>query len=440
MTPTETLRWTDGSAPDTCSRPDQESLSASVEVVVAAPDRAATADDMTTLTWLIIGGGIHGVHIAARLLGEGRVVPEDLGILDPGDHLLARWRNATSATGMTHLRSPSVHHLALPHDALQRFAGKRKNRKPGAFAIPFERPSLELFNAHCDQVERTFDLEARHIKGQAVHCSVECDAVRVRLECGRELEARNVVLALGSSDQPNWPSWAPRDDPRVRHIFDRTPPDWPARPESIVVVGGGISAGHVALRLIKDDHDVHLISRHPLQQHQFDSDPGWLGWKYTELFTQERDVDRRRSLITDARHTGSVPPDMGRSLRRAIARGKLHWHQGEVTGVATDDDALRIMMEKDTVIRGGRILLATGFDRRRPGGAMVDDLIASASLPCATCGYPIVDDSLRWHSRVFVSGPLAELELGPVSRNIAGARRAGDRIVDAIRSGSISDS
>ena len=64
---------------------------------------------------------------------------------------------------------------------------------------------------------------------------------------------------------------------------------------------------------------------------------------------------------------------------------------------------------------------------------MVDDLITSASLPCASCGYPIVDESLRWHPGVYVSGPLAELELGPVSRNIAGARRAGDRIAAAAR-------
>ena len=61
---------------------------------------------------------------------------------------------------------------------------------------------------------------------------------------------------------------------------------------------------------------------------------------------------------------------------------------------------------------------------------------ASASLPCARCGYPIVDPSLRWHPGVYVSGPLAELELGPVARNIAGARRAGDRIVAAARSSS----
>ena len=33
-----------------------------------------------TLDWLIIGGGIHGVHIAARLLGESGVAPDRLRI------------------------------------------------------------------------------------------------------------------------------------------------------------------------------------------------------------------------------------------------------------------------------------------------------------------------------------------------------------------------
>ena len=71
----------------------------------------------------------------------------------------------------------------------------------------------------------------------------------------------------------------------------------------------------------------------------------------------------------------------------------------------------------------------------RPGGAFVDSLITSGSLPCAACGYPVVDSALRWHRRVYVTGPLAELELGPVARNIAGARRAGDRLVTAVKTG-----
>ena len=62
-----------------------------------------------------------------------------------------------------------------------------------------------------------------------------------------------------------------------------------------------------------------------------------------------------------------------------------------------------------------------------------DQLVESASLPCASCGYPVVDKALRWHPRVYVSGPLAELELGPSSRNISGARRAAERLVAAAR-------
>ena len=400
----------------------------------AVPAPGVTAVDLImTLDWLIIGGGIHGVHIAARLLGDAHISPERLRIVDPGDRLLARWRSCTEATGMSHLRSPSVHHLGIEHGALQRFARKHKRERSSRFALPFERPSLELFNTHCDEVEEIYGLADLHISNQAVSCSVDCDRVSVRLVDGKELEAKNLVLAIGASDQPHWPDWAPRCNQRVHHVFDPGFDGWPTSSETVVVIGGGISAGHVVLRLLEEGHDVHLVSRHTLRQHQFDSDPGWLAWKYTNVFSRELDFDHRRGLITDARHTGSVSPEIGRALRRAITRNRIQWHEAEVTQLASTSDRLEVALSTDATVCADRVLLATGFDSQRPGGSMIDELITSASLPCSGCGYPIVDTSLRWHPRIFVSGPLAELELGPVSRNIAGARRAGDRILDAIR-------
>ncbi|MEM7585021.1 MAG: FAD/NAD(P)-binding protein, partial [Acidobacteriota bacterium] len=110
------------------------------------------------LDWLIIGGGIHGVHIAARLLGEAGISPNRLRIVDPEDRLLARWRSCTATTGMRYLRSPSVHHLDLKPWSLERFAGRRKSRGRELFASPFYRPALTLFNEHCDQVVQTFGL------------------------------------------------------------------------------------------------------------------------------------------------------------------------------------------------------------------------------------------------------------------------------------------
>ena len=386
-----------------------------------------------TLDWLIIGGGIHGTHIAARLLADASIPPERLRIVDPADRLLDRWRSRTSATGMKHLRSPSVHHLDLDPLSLQSFAGTGKHRRPGAFAPPFDRPSLKLFNEHCDRVERRYGLTDLHIRARVTKCEVECDGVRTELSDGDVIKVANVVLAVGAGEQPHWPAWAPRRNPRVQHVFDPDFDGWPRSPERVAVIGGGISAGHVALRLLEEGHEVHLVSRHPLRQHQFDSDPGWLGPKYTRDFSREEDRDRRRAVISAARHRGSVPPDLGRSLRRAIRRDRIRWHEGEVEQIVAHDDGLEVGFLGHEDLTVDRILLATGFASRRPGGSLVDDLVDSATLPCASCGYPIVDAALRWHPRIYVSGPLAELELGPVSRNIAGARRAGERIVDAAR-------
>lgn len=392
------------------------------------------------LDWLIIGGGIHGVHIAARLIGEGGVDPDRLRILDPADGLLERWRACTATVGMTHLRSPAVHHLDLPFNSLQRFAGSKKKRKPGLFASPYNRPSLELFNAHCDSVVKLFELADRHIKARAVGCSLTSDCVVVKASCQPDLQARHTVLAIGVTEQPLWPDWAPRDDARVHHIFDIGFEGWPTtdHEEAVAVVGGGISAVQVALRLSDEGHRVHLVARHALREHQFDSDPGWLGPKRMRSFDREASLDRRRGMIREARHHGSVPPDVRRKLRRAVDRGRIMWHEASVSGALTSPKHLSVLLSTDVRIEADRVLLATGFLPTRPGGRMVDELIEAASLPCAGCGYPIVDRALRWHPRLHVSGPLAELELGPAARNIAGARRAGDRLIEALRDDGLS--
>jgi len=383
------------------------------------------------IDWVIIGGGIHGVHIAARLMSEAGVERAQIRIVDPGERLLERWRTCTETTGMTHLRSPSVHHLALDPWALKSFARKQKLGNEDVFAPPYDRPKLALFNAHCDLVIETFDLENLHVRAYATACSVGCEGVLVSLSTGQTVSARNVVLAMGMGEQPCWPDWASGGGERVEHIFDKEFDGWPTTKETLAVVGGGISAGQVALRLLNEGHRVHLISRHALREHQFDSDPGWLGPKFMTAFNRERDVDRRRALITQARHRGSVPPDVHQDLSEAIKGEELFWHKDEVDRIEPREESVRIHLTGGGTVQVARILLATGFISRRPGGALVDQLIESAGLPCADCGYPIVDSTLRWHPGIYVSGPLAELELGPTSRNIAGARRAGERLVKA---------
>ncbi|MEM7435895.1 MAG: FAD/NAD(P)-binding protein [Myxococcota bacterium] len=384
--------------------------------------------------WLIVGGGIHGVHIAVRLIAEAGCDPDGVRILDPADELLARWRACAAATGMTHLRSPAVHQLDLEPFSLHEFAANAEHRRSDLFAPPYERPSLDLFNEHCDQVIETYGVDALHIRGAAASCRVDCQRVTVDTRDGGSLTAANVVFAIGVGEQPHWPDWAPSGDPCVEHVFAHgfVFPSTGGGGE-VAVVGGGISAAQVALRLVQDGCRVQLVSRHPLRQHQFDSDPGWLGPKRMAGFARETDLARRRAVITEARHRGSVPPDVLKALQKAIQDGRIEWQVADVTDVIDEQGARRLQLSNGRELLVERVLLATGFAPRRPGGSMVDELIESASLPCAACGYPIVDSALRWHPRVYVSGALAELELGPSARNIAGARRAGERIANAAR-------
>ena len=387
------------------------------------------------IDWLIIGGGPHGVHLAARLVGEVGLDAARLGILDPGTRLLDRWRTFTAATGMSHLRSPGVHHLDLGPFSLMRFAGNRRVRPTGLLRGHYDRPSLDLFNAHCDHVIERFGLTGLHLRGQAERLEPGGDGVQVTTCDGTSIEAGRVVLAIGAGGEPEWPPWAPRDEQRIQHIFDcgtNRPHAEQGGDERFLVLGGGISAAQLALRLAAEGRSVDLVSRHPLRVHHFDSDPGWLGPKLMPVFRRERNPDRRRRLIHQARHRGSVTPEVRHAMRVAGASGRLNIRQDAVAGLQVQGGGLQLELASGKGIEGTHLFLATGFAARRPGGRMLDRLIEDFDLPCAACGFPVVDVWLRWHPRVHVSGPLAELELGPVSRNIAGARRAGDRLVEAL--------
>lgn len=48
--------------------------------------------------------------------------------------------------------------------------------------------------------------------------------------------------------------------------------------------------------------------------------------------------------------------------------------------------------------------------------------------PLLSCGFPKITYELKWLPHLFVAGKLANLELGPFSRNIMGGKEAAQRI------------
>ena len=154
---------------------------------------------------------------------------------------------------------------------------------------------------------------------------------------------------------------------------------------------------------------------------------GPLGWRE---FARLDGGDERRGAIARERRTGSVPAgDRPRGGARGLRRRSCGGLRDEVVGVAVAGGEVELGPGLGATGCGG-----TGscsplvFHPRRPGGGLLDRTIGRLGLECAGCGYPVVDSSLRWGPGLNATGILAELEIGPVARNILGARLAGERL------------
>ncbi|MEM7384326.1 MAG: FAD/NAD(P)-binding protein [Verrucomicrobiota bacterium] len=422
------------------------------------------------LDWLIIGGGPHGAHMAIRLLDRG-VRTNRITILDPNPLPLARWKHHTENTGMTHLRSPEIHNIgvdpfslgrhsatyefvnAIHHDELEK--GTSLNSE---FIPPYSRPSLRLFMHHSQSTIEKTGLMRRWRQGRAEHLRNTEAGYQVQTQSGERIETRNVVLALGMGDQTNLPPWATRLKTRTRvfHIFD---PDFNRdhinQNHDVVIVGAGISAAQLALSLLETNpkRRISIISRHFLRKEDFDSDPGWLGPKLLKGFHHESDYAMRRAMIREARNKGSLASEVMDALQVAMLKDRtISLELAEIKNASDDSIGNRIELqvrpfeldepryrktgavefkfsENIQTLEADSVVLATGFEAKRPGGVFIDDAIKRMSLPTADDGFPIVNRYLEWRKGLFVMGALAELEVGPASRNISGARMAAEKIL-----------
>lgn len=407
------------------------------------------------LDWLIVGGGIHGCTIAHSLLRYGPADPDRLQIVDPDSQPLAAWRRQTHACGMRYLRSPAAHAIIPDFTSLLAWGRSHGYDVDRHTIPPYARPSIELFQAHADAMLEQSRIRDRWIRGIADRARRDGDRWVVRLAGGSTVEARNVVLAPGKAGLA-MPRWADQTR-RVMHVFDpRFDRDAASRAAAPLIVGGGITAASLALflaglrisrartqrgspqiapvRLVVRPHarNPDQASDLPLDVEQFDSDPCYIGPACMKRFLSTDDPEARRRILAEARRPGSITPDLARRLERAVARGTVETIVDDLVGVARDEGLVALEG------RAGRydtdlVVLATGFVKRPPGGRILERLAsgdaAGRALPVDSLGYPIPDRSLQWAPGLFVTGALAEQELGPSAPNIVGAHNAAKRII-----------
>lgn len=382
--------------------------------------------------WIIIGGGIHGTFLANFLTTVLGYRFDKVAVLDPHEEPCSLWKQTTKNTGMVFLRSPGQHHIGLNADSLDTYS-KLAAVKPWAMTLgDSKRPSLELFNSHVDYLVQQFGLKRMFHQARASAIREIPEGLAIETNVGT-FETQRVILALGQSESPLIPAWAYKlrgQGIEVKHVFasDFDLGDYDGL-EKVAIVGGGITAAHLATRLGRYGHSVSLVCRGAIPTNNLDFDPCWLGSECMEDFSKISDPDERRRVIEKARHKGTAPQDVQEKLARATETGRVVQVFGTVKRVSSNNGKAILQLSKGKRVECDRIVLATGFVKGRPGGAWLDYTAHNLNLPVHEGGYPLVDPLLRWgHPRIFVTGALAELELGPAARNIIGAKLAAERI------------
>ena len=376
------------------------------------------------LEWLIVGGGLHGVVFARALQRYAGLVPSSLMIIDRNSTLLAEWERNTQRCGMSYLRSPGAHSLEPDFGDLFSFARKGGFDPATHLLGRYQRPSLTLFTEHSKEVIRRGELESRLKSANVERLSRNGNAWSVWTTDGSIYEARAVLLATGPgrpTSAPQWSSDLPRDV--CGHVFD---PVWEPSTGAnrTVVIGGGATGVQLAVRLAGLGAEVELVVEDLPVVEQFDSDPCFIGQRCGARFEKAGPVERRR-MITAARRPGTIPADVAAALGRAAGCGDLRLVVDRVVAARAENGVATLELASGARLNADRVTLATGFhwDVEEACG-LVDD-----PLPVDPDGRPRISPWLEWGERLFVTGRLAEGEIGPPAPNLIGAHNAAKRVM-----------
>jgi lysine/ornithine N-monooxygenase len=391
----------------------------------------------------IVGAGPHALTLVTHLLQKKKSMRGRFLVFDPSGTWMSQWNHQFAAFEIPHLRSPAVHHPDPDSFALRRFAESRADE----LHPPYDLPGTKLFQDFCQGVIRRWQLENCVYAAQVVRVEPLNHQRRPRfcleLSTGQTVTARRVVIANGGG-VPQLPAWfrqVPLGYPpdRLLHSSQIDLRGLQLRGERILIIGGGLTSGHLAVGAIQRGAQVFLMSRRKLYEKLFDADPGWLGPKYLKDFWAEPDWYSRWQMIQQARNGGSMTPAMLTQLRRLQREGRIVLYEqcqvssaiwsGEHWQVCCDHSAVRECIPHQSI---DRIWCATGSQLDATKHPLLQDVLAAYPTDIVN-GLPIVDKYLRWRNcELFIMGGLAALRTGPTARNLSGARAVSKRIVDKL--------
>ncbi|RPF56672.1 FAD/NAD(P)-binding protein [Abyssicoccus albus] len=370
------------------------------------------------MNYTIIGGGIHGITVAAHMIEQG-IAHHELTIVDPNPSLGNHFIQQTSKLHMEYLRSPYVHHCHPEAFHLKQFAKQSHYENPTKGQ--YQRPRLDLFIAHMKQTIELFNLNQCHVHHKVTSIEYNDNRYVIQLDDHSIITTDVVILAIGSNVTKYMPISTQSLD-NVFHVDDIHPNE---QLDASHVIGCGISAAHVVCRIHKEDpiKTIHLWVNKPLACHAFDADPGWLGPKLMNHYLNQT-VTKRLSLIKHSRYKGSMPKELYRQLHQLEKESRLIVHNTEIQNINN-----KYIYSNEEKIKYDKIICATGYISNVEHLTFLHALIKQQSLQLIN-GFPRTSVNLEWTDRLYVTGFLADIEVGPFARSIHGGRVAAKKICE----------
>lgn len=368
-------------------------------------------------------------------------MPESIRVVDDHAAPLAAWTRRVSACGMRFLRSPGAHSIDPSFAAIGQFASRNDYDRDRHRVEPYARPSVELFQSYASASTAWIQERGVWQQGRVVDVHGDSDGYLLELADGGRLHSARVILAIGGSDRLRVPEWATGSAVHlIAHAFSRQFNRSDAESATApLIVGGGITAVQIALALARARSRtgvVRVVSRHPLRVSQFDSDPCFLGQRCLANYYDLQSVTEKRRAIAHARNSGSLPPDLHQQLCELLESGRAEFIEDEIVASDRLQSGVRLMGRRGQY-ESDSVTLATGFGSSYPGADLLGRISKNASdderLAFDEAGAPLLSADLSWSPGLYVTGRLAEIELGPSAGNIIGAHNAAKRILSSLR-------
>ena len=348
-------------------------------------------------------------------------------------------------------------------------------------------PSTSVFNSFHDLLSKAYGIEDIVHTGTVLSINptqedekADEPIFEVQIAFGKQksnvrtVKTRRIVCSMGPIFRALEPRWlqglAPEASERVLHAHQICP-YLKRRSEGnnntngmskkkILIVGGGLTSAQLALLATESNwcSEVTFIQRSKMNPRHFDIGNEWMGPKRGKLLEDFwcMDINERVKKLKETRGGGTIPPEV--ILELAAKQGKKLEvkEEVEVTNVHWMDDRLQVFFDDGSEPDFyDMIWLATGAQNHIDHYSALSHL--RKELPVDVVhGFPVLNTDLSWRApmvkdgeeglendeptwkqvarkRIWFTGALAAVQLGPDALNLVGARHGSVLVARAIR-------